>query len=448
MNTKFILLLVVSLFSTVLKAQDNVIDEVIAVVGDKAVLKSDIENQYYQYRSQYVNEAQPKCLILENLLFQKILLHQAEIDSIEVPETEVEANLARRIDYFIKQVGSQEKLEEYFGKTILEIKSDFKSDMRDQMIIEKMRNEITKNVRVTPEEIKDYFTHLPADSLTLYPKQYVLEHIVKQPVISDEERWRIRKKLNEFRDRIKNGEKFSTLAVLYSEDPGTAAKGGELGYMGRADLVPEFAKAAFSMKTPGEMSNIIETDFGFHLIQLIDRRGDRVNVRHILLVPKVKTKDLMDAKAKLDSIRQAIISFKDSLTFEKAAEMNSDDKETKNNGGLMLNPKTGKSNFELQDMDKTIQDLVTKMKPGEISVPFLSINRAGKKEMQIIRLVKVIPMHKMNLKDDYQDIQNRALAEKKQKKINEWIQEKIKETYIHIDDSYKRCDFQYNWLKN
>jgi peptidyl-prolyl cis-trans isomerase SurA len=164
-------------------------------------------------------------------------------------------------------------------------------------------------------------------------------------------------------------------------------------------------------------------------------------------VPKVKTKDLMDAKAKLDSIRQAIISFKDSLTFEKAAEMNSDDKETKNNGGLMLNPKTGKSNFELQDMDKTIQDLVTKMKPGEISVPFLSINRAGKKEMQIIRLVKVIPMHKMNLKDDYQDIQNRALAEKKQKKINEWIQEKIKETYIHIDDSYKRCDFQYNWLK-
>lgn len=445
---KIKLLLFLSLFiSNFLFAQNNEVDGIVAIVGDNIILKSDIENQYYQLKSQYKTYNNPhiKCTILEDLLFQKLLLNRAKLDSVEVSESEVLANLDRRISYFISQVGSQQKLEDYFGKTILEIKADFKEQLRDQMMIEKMKNKITGDVKASPQDVKTFFDNLPKDSLINYPMQYELQQIVINPPVSDKEVWRIRKRLNEFRDRVEKGESFATLAILYSEDPGSAKKGGELGYLGRGDLVPEFAAAAFNLKNPGDISRIVKTEFGFHIIQLIDRQGEKVNVRHILLVPKVDNKSLLKAKAKLDSISNLIRI--DSLSFVAAAEKFSDDKQTKNNGGTMINPKTGKTRLSLDDLDKTTQDIVKRLKVGEISAPFLTTNLQGKQVFKIIKIINKIPPHTANLKNDYQDIQNMCLAAKKQDKINDWIKEEITKTYIHIDDSYGNCPFNYQWIK-
>jgi len=275
--------------------------------------------------------------------------------------------------------------------------------------------------------------------------QYELQQIVINPPVSNEETWRIRKQLNEFRDRVEKGENFATLAILYSEDPGSAKKGGELGYMGRGDLVPEFAAAAFNLKNPGDISHIVKTDFGFHIIQLIDRQGEKVNVRHILLIPKMDNKSLLKAKIKLDSIRNLIRI--DSLSFAAAAEKFSDDEQTKNNSGTMLNLQTGKTRLALDDLDKTTQDIIKRMKTGEISAPFLTTNLQGKQIFKIIKVINKIPPHTANLKNDYQDIQNMCLAAKKQEKIDEWIKEEITKTYIHIDDSYGKCPFNYQWIK-
>ena len=448
LKMKIKLLLIFSLFiSNFLLAQDNEVDGIVAIVGDNIILKSDIENQYYQLKSQYktYNDPNIKCTILEDLLFQKLLLNRAQLDSVEVSESEVLANLDRRITYFISQVGSQQKLEDYFGKTILEIKADFKEQLRDQMMTEKMQNKITGEIKVSPQDIKIFFDNLPKDSLPSYPMQYELQQIVINPPVSNEEIWRIRKQLNEFRDRVEKGENFATLAILYSEDPGSAKKGGELGYLGRGDLVPEFAAVAFNLKKPGDISRIIKTDFGFHIIQLIDRQGERVNVRHILLIPKMDNKSLLKAKAKLDSISNLIHI--DSLSFAAAAEKFSDDKQTKNNGGTMINIQTGKTRLTLDDLDKTTQDIVKRLKTGEISAPFLTTDLQGKQIFKIIKIINKIPPHTANLKNDYQDIQNMCLAAKKQERINDWIKEEITKTYIHIDDSFGKCPFNYQWIK-
>jgi len=445
---KIKLFFIFSLFvSSFLFAQDNEVDGIVAIVGDNIILKSDIENQYYQLKSQYKTYNNPhiKCTILEDLLFQKLLLNQSQIDSIKVSESEVLANLNRRIAYFISQVGSQQKLEDYFGKTILEIKADFKEQLRDQMMTEKMKNKITGDIKVSPEDVKIFFDNIPKDSLPSYPTQYEVQQIVINPPIGDKEIWRIRKQLNDFRSRVEKGESFSTLAILYSEDPGSAKKGGELGYLGRGDLDPKFAAAAFNLKKPGDMSSIVKTKFGYHLIQLIDRQGEKVNVRHILLIPKTDNKSLLKAKTKLDSIRNLIQL--DSLSFTDAASKFSDDEQTKNNGGTMINIKTGKTRLSLSDFDETTQDIIKQQKINEISTPFLTTDLQGKQVFKIIKITKKILPHTANLKDDYQDIQNMCLAAKKQDKINEWIKEEIPKTYIHIDNSYGKCPFNYQWIK-
>ncbi len=443
------LFIIFSVFiSNFLFAQNDEVDGIVAIVGDNIILKSDIENQYYQLKSQYktYNDPNIKCTILEDLLFQKLLLNRAQLDSIEISESEVMTNLDRRITYFIAQVGSQQKLEDYFGKTILEIKADFKEQLRDQMMTEKMKNKITGDIKVSPQDVKTFFDNLPKDSLPTYPMQYELQQIVVNPPVSDQEKWRIRKQLNEFRDRVENnGENFATLAILYSEDPGSAKKGGELGFVGRGDLVPEFAAAAFNLKNPGDVSRIIETKFGFHIIQLIDRQGEKVNVRHILLIPKVDNKSLLKARSKLDSIRNLIQI--DSLSFYNAAKKFSDDEQTKNNSGTMINVKTGKTRLSLDDLDKTTQDIVSHLKINEISTPFLTTNLQGKQVFKIVKVINKIPPHTANLKNDYQDIQNMCLAAKKQDKINEWIKEEINKTYIHIDNSFVKCPFNYQWIK-
>lgn len=445
---KIKLFFVFSLFiSTILIAQDNEADGIVAIVGDNIILKSEIENQYYQLKSQYktYNDPNIKCTILEDLLFQKLLLNRAQLDSVEVSEAEVLSNIDRRITYFISQVGSQQKLEDYFGKTILEIKADFKEQLRDQMMTEKMQNKITGEIKVSPQDVKTFFDNLPEDSLPTYPIQYVLQQIVINPLASEEEIWRIRKQLNEFRNRVEKGESFATLAILYSEDPGSAKKGGDLGYLGRGDLVPEFAAAAFNLKKAGDISRIIKTSFGFHIIQLIDRQGEKVNVRHILLIPKMDNKSLLKAKSKLDSIRNLIHI--DTLSFTAAADKFSDDEQTKNNGGTMINPKTGQTRFPLDLLDKTTKDILSRLPVNEISAPFLVTTLQGKQVFKIVKITQKIPAHTANLKNDYQDIQSMCLAAKKQEKINDWIKSEILKTYIHIDDSFGKCPFNYHWIK-
>ncbi len=448
---KILLLILLSSGSLSLLAQDNVIDGVVAVVGDEIVLKSDIENQYYQLKlsgqKDIKDTHKAKCTILEDFLFQKLLLNRAKVDSLDVSESEVETNLNRRIDYFIQQIGSQQKLEDYFGKTILEIKADMKNLLRDQMLIEKEQNEITKDVTITPEEVKKCYKDLPKDSLPLFDTQYEYAQIVKKPEIDEREKWRIRKKLEDIRQKILNGGSFEAMARLYSDDLASAKNGGDLGWVGKNDLVPEFAQVAFALKNKGDISRIVETKYGFHIIKLEDKDGNRIRVEHILLKPEISDKQLMIAKTFLDSVRNLIL--KDSLSFEQAAEKFSSDKTTKYNGGVAINSKTGSSRFTLNEVaDKTTRDLLQKMKQGDISSPFLTIDpQTGEKSLKIIMLVKKIPPHRANLKDDYKFIHDLCLNHKKQKTLDNWVKKELEHTYIRIDDKYKDCNFNYNWLK-
>ena len=452
---KILLLSFITLFTTSLKAQKNVIDGIVAVVGDEIILKSDIENQYYQYKtSGQADVSTPekrknlRCKILEDFLFQKLLLNRAKVDSLEVSETEVQNNLDRRINYFIQQIGSKEKLEQYFGKTILEIKADLKQQLRDQMLIEKEQNEITKDIDISPEEIEECYKTIPKDSLPIFERQYEIAQIVIKPQIDDREKWRVRKQLDEIREKILNGGSFEAMARLYSDDLESAKHGGDLGWVGKTTLVPEFAKAAFALKNPGDISRIVKTKFGYHIIKLVEKQGNRIHVEQILIKPEVSDEQLMKAKNKLDSIRSVIL--KDSITFEQAAEKFSDDEQTKYNGGIIINQQTGSSKFTLNDIkDPTMLDLLQKMKEGDVSTPFLAIDPVtSEKTLKIIKVVRIIPPHKANLKDDYQFIKNICLNNKKQKVINKWIKSELKKTYVKINfDEYKNCNFTYNWLK-
>ncbi len=442
-------------FSVSVSAQKNVIDGVVAIVGDEIILKSDIENQYYQYKSSgQADFSTPekrkklRCQILEQFLFQKLLLNRAKIDSLEVSETEVQNNLDRRINYFIQQIGSQEKLEQYFGKTLLEIKADLKEQLRNQMLIEKEQNQITKDIDISPEEVEECYKQIPKDSLQLFDRQYEIAQIVIKPEVDDREKWRIRKQLDDIRQKILDGGSFEAMARLYSDDLESAKHGGDLGWVGRTTLVPEFAKAAFALKNPGDISRIVETKFGFHIIKLVEKQGDRIHVKHILIKPEISDEQLIKAKNKLDSIRSLIL--KDTLTFAQAAEKFSDDEQTKYNGGIIMNPQSGLSRFTLNEIkDPTMLDLLQKMKQGDISTPFLAIDPiSGEKSLKIIKVNKIIPPHRANLKEDYQYIKNLCLNNKKQKALDDWVKNEIKNTYIKINsDEYKDCKFTYNWIK-
>ncbi len=428
--------------------QGEVVDEIIAIVGSNIILKSDIEAQYIQYRMQQGNaagsESTVKCSIMESMLRQKLLLSQGELDSVQVSDMQVESEMDRRLRYYIKQFGSQEKLEEFYQQSIYEIKDEFRDLIKQQMMMETVQNSITADVTVTPSEVRSFYKSIPKDSLPLINSEVELMQIVKKPPINPEERERIRKKLLELRKRVLNGESFATLAILYSEDPGSAKNGGELGFVGRGELYPEFEAVAFNLKE-GEVSDILETEAGFHIIQMIERRGDYVNVRHILLQPKVSPLDLMKAKNELDSISQLIEDGK--YTFEEAVAEFSDDP-SKNNGGLLVNPNTGTSVFETDELDAKVFFVIDKMEVGEISAPVPFKTDDNKDAYRILYLKKRTEPHKANLKDDYDRIQQWALEQKKQKVIQEWVESKIDKTYIKIDDSYRDCKFSNNWFKD
>lgn len=450
--TKIVLAFLVTLVtggSLFAQGPNNImVDKVIAVVADEIVLRSDLESAIIQYaRSGQPVEANSRCVIFEDLLYKKLLLNQAALDSIEVSEDQINGEIARRIDYFVQQIGSEEKLEEFYGKSIPAIRDEFHDLIKEQMLIQQMQGGIVADVDISPKEVKQFLSKIPEDSLPLVNSEVVVEHIVIDPVVSDNEREATINRLNEMRNRVLAGEDFGTIAFLYSEDPGSARKNGELGFMERGQLVPEFAKVAFTIQS-GQVSEVFKTEYGYHIVQLIERRGQSTNVRHILLKPKVSTVDLVSSKTKLDSIKNEVMT-KEDINFELMASRFSDDKATRMNGGKLINPQTGTTTFEIDEVsqvDPSLFFVLDKMEPGEISDPVIYQKMDGSQSYRLVKLVSVTEPHRANMTDDYLKIQGAAKAEKEKMVVDKWIQNKIQLNYIRIDDEFNSCDFQHNWF--
>lgn len=429
-------------------SQSNVIDEVLAIVGDKPVLKSEIEGQYQQALAEGIKfQGDAKCRIFEEMLIQKLLLAQAVLDSIEVGENDVVGEVDRRMNYYIQQIGDKEKLEEYFNKSILQIKREMMDQMRNQMLTERMKAKITKDIKATPSEIRLFYKNANPDSLPNVPVQYELNQISVYPPYEQKEIDRVKDQLRDFQKQVNEGRDFSTLAVLYSEDPGSASRGGDLGWATRSTFVPEFATVAFNLQDKSKVSKIVETEYGFHIIQLIDRKGDRINVRHILIKPKVSAKSREQATARIDSI--AVLIGEKKMSFEEAALRFSMDKDTRANGGLMVNEANNSSaKFALNDLEPEIIKAMQNLNEGEISKPFMMKDKNGKDVYRIVQLKRKTEPHKANLKDDYQLLQDILVARKKEQAMKNWIREKQKSTYISLDKAWVNCDFDYpGWGK-
>ena len=427
-------------------ANDSIVDGVVAVVGANVILRSDIENQYLQFRAQgsiQGSAEKVRCQILEGLLFQKLLYHQAQVDSVKITDSQVDGEMDHRMRMFISQIGSPEKLEEYYQKSISQIKEEMRDIIKEQMMVQSSQEKITKDVNITPSEVKAFLKKLPKDSIPEISSEIEVGMIMKSPVIGDAEKQACIDHLKNFKERIKKGDDFSTLAVLYSEDPGSAKKGGELGMFKRGDMRIEFEAAAFKLK-PGEISDIVETEDGFHIIQMIERKGEYINVRHILLQPKVSLASMTHAKTILDSVGNLIEQKK--ITFADAVIRFSDDP-TRNNGGLIINPVTGTSKFEASQLDPKIFFVIDKLKVGDISASVLYKTDRGKEEYRLYYLKTRTVPHKANLQDDYAKIHEMALDEKKMGVMNEWIKQRIVKTYISIDPEYHKCPFQREWIK-
>ncbi|MBT6699411.1 MAG: peptidylprolyl isomerase [Flavobacteriales bacterium] len=423
----------------------QIVDEIIAVVGNEVVLSSDIETQYLQYLSQgYTDSEEVRCQIIEDVLYQKLLVHQAKLDSTDVSEDDVNQELDSRLNSFISQLGSEEALEEYFKKSTSELKIEFYEIIYNQLLTQRMQSSITSSVSITPEEVKIFFQEMKESSdIPVMPTTLEISQIIKIPEITLDEKSRIRKKLISFRDRIKNGEDFTVLATLYSDDTESAKNGGELGFVGRGALVPEFESAAFSLKGD-QISEVIETQFGYHIIQLIERRGETVNVRHILLKPKVSSASLLEAKTQLEKVENLMKS--EEITFEEAARFHSDDV-SKNNGGLLINPQTGSSLFTVEELPLNIRYSADRMNEGDVSSISQFVMDDGKKAYRIIKITRKLKEHSANLIDDFSLINDAALNEKKQQKISKWVDKNITTTYIRFDYDYNNCDVLKKWKK-
>ena len=446
-----VLLALVLSSCTVLVAQtDNVVDEVIWVVGDEPILKSDVEAMRLQAQSEGVKwGGDPDCAIPERIAVDKLFLHQAAIDSLNVTESEISTGVENQINYWIELIGSREKLEEYKKESISQLRSELHDDYRDRQLVQKMKEKIVKDMTVTPSEVRRYFHDVPVDSIPYIPTEVEVEIITQTPRIEQEEINRVKDELRDYTDRVNKGEsQFSTLATLYSEDPGSARKGGELGYLGRAMLDPAFSNVAFNLTDPKKVSKIVESESGFHIIQLIDKRGDKVNVRHILRRPHVSDESINKAILRLDSIASDIRAGK--FTFEDGATYASDDKETRNNHGLMTNVSQAErtSKFRLQDLPPAIARVVDSMKVGQVSKAFQMINEKGKTVCVIAKLKNRIDGHKATMADDFQTLKDVVLNKRKEDKIHQWVVDKLKTIYVRVNDRYKNCNFEYQgWIK-
>lgn len=450
-NFKFVVLFaLLMLTGSVMYGQDHVIDEVVWVVGDEAILKSDVEearmNAQYEGRK---FEGDPYCVIPEELAIQKLYLHQAVLDSIEVSESEVLQHVEMRTNQYIQMIGSKEKMEEYFDKTATQIREAMRENIKSGLTVQKMQQKLIGDIKVTPAEVRRYFKDLPQDSIPYIPTQVEVQIITSQPKIPLDEIEDVKRRLREYTDRVNKGEMdFSTLALLYSEDKGSAMRGGEIGFKGRGELVPEYANVAFNLQDPKKVSKIVESEFGFHIIQLIEKRGDRINTRHILLKPKVNEKDLTSARARLDSIADDIR--KNKFSFDEAASIISHDKDTRNNHGLMPNPQTNTSKFEMQQLPQEIAKVVDGMNVGEISKAFTMVNeKDGKEVCAIVKLKSRINGHKATITDDYQNLKEIVMDKRREEMLEKWIVEKQKHTYVRINDNWKNCSFKYpGWIKD
>lgn len=426
--------------------QAQVIDKVVAVVGKNIILQSDIEEQYTQYRLQggiKGSATSIRCEILEDLLFRKLMLNQAELDSITVTDDQVESEMDYRVRYFVSQLGSEEKLEQYYNKSMPEIKNELRTIIKDQKLIEEVQRGIVSGVSATPSDVREFYYSIPKDSIPMVSAQYEIAQLVKKPPITLDEKLAVKDELYELRSRILKGERFSTIARIYSEDPGTAKKGGETGFQGRGGFVPEFEAAAFALKE-GEVSEVVETEYGFHIIQLIERRGDYVNVRHVLRTLKVSPEALQTAYDQLDSIANLIRN--DSITFDEVVRKFSDE-DDKVNGGYLVNENTGSTLFAAEDLDQQVSVVVNKLQVGEVSDPVPMKTKNGKDAYRLLIIKKKTTAHKANLKDDYALIQQWTMQKKRQEAINKWIDDKSTKAYVNISEEYRDCDFQFDWNK-
>lgn len=423
------------------------LDEVIAVVGDKIATKHELESRYSGYIQQGLEVTDnSKCEVFEDILFSKMLLNQADLDSIEVTPAQVDGELDRKIRYIMNQIGSQEAMEAYYNKPISQIKSEQKEPLLEQMTIQAMQGQITEGVKVTPEEVRKYFEKIPKDSLPLINSEVEIAQIVINAKTSSASIKEVKTKLEEYKKRVLEGENFGTIAVLYSEDKGSALKGGEIGFVGKAEVEPEFGAAAFKLK-PGNVSPIVKTRYGYHIIQLIERRGAKVNVRHILLKPKQDQQSFDAAKTKLDSISKLITD--ETFTFEEAAKYFSEDEDTRKGGGVVVNPATNSSMLPMDELDPSLFLVIDKMDVGDVSEPVLKTNPRKKPGYKIVKLLDRTEPHRASLEKDYQKIKSAALAEKEQNALQEWISEAVTRTYIKLDSNYTTgCKFMQPWIEN
>lgn len=429
----------------------SIIDEVVWVVGDEPILKSDIEATRLQAEAEGMRwEGNPDCAIPEQIAVQKLFLHQAAIDSIEVTETEISQSIEDQINYWIQLAdGSREKLEEYRKMTISQMRQQMHDEFKNRDLIQKMKQQLVKDIKVSPAEVRTYFRNLPEDSIPMVPTTVEVQIITREPHVTTEEINRVKDALHEYTDRVNRGETtFATLARLYSED-GAARQGGELGFTPKAALDPAFANVAFNLTDPKKISKIVETEFGFHIIQLIEKRGDRINVRHIILKPRITQEAKTKASEHLDSIANNIREGK--YTFDEAAFYVSDDKDTKSNHGLMANnpePQTRTSKFRMQDLPTEVARVVETLEVGEISKPFEMINSKGKTVCAIIKLKSKVDSHRAVITEDFQTMKDVVLAKRREQVLNDWVANKIKNTYVKMNDRYKDCNYQYKgWVK-
>lgn len=460
-----ILVSLVSLVSLVNAQTDSlgtIVDEVIWVVGDEAILKSDVEGMRIQGQQEGLRwKGDPDCSIPEQIAVQKLYLNQAIIDSVEVTESEITQGVEQYIENMISVIGSREKLEEYQGKTLNQIRSELRESYRERQMVQGMQRKLVGDITVTPAEVRRYFKDMPLDSIPFVPTEVEVQIITQQPRVEQEEINRIKERLREFTDRINKGEtSFQTLARLYSQD-GSARNGGELGYTGRAGWVPEFANVAFNLTDPKRVSKIVETEFGFHIIQLIDKRGDKVNVRHILLKPEISDDAIQKSLNRLDSVANDIRTgtvpealkpyFKgETFTFEDAVSVYSDDKDTRNNHGLMVNvtQESRTSRFRLADLPQEVAKVIDGLEVGEVSKPFEMINERGKTVCAIVKLKSRTEGHKATITEDFQLLKNVVLEKRRQEKLHQWVVNRIKSTYVRINERYRDCQFEYEgWVR-
>lgn len=430
-----------------LLAQDRVIDQIVAVVGGNIVLKSDVEKMFMDQQAQGISsDGDMKCEIFENFLIDKLLIAEAEMDTlINVSDSQVNQQMDYQLQMYISQLGSERAVENFFKKPIAEIRAEQRQVVRDYLMSSQMRNKIVQDVTVTPSEVRQFYRSLSQDEIPTIPTQYEYAQITLRPEISIEEENRVKAELRELKSRIESGSSFAAMAVMYSEGP-SANAGGEIGFLGRAQLDPEYAAAAFNLKGD-RISNVVKSEFGYHIIQLIERRGDKVNTRHILMTPKVSPEAREEAKVRLDSLANLIR--KDKISFAEAATRFSYDKNSRNSGGLVTNPNSLSSKFTVEELEGTVSKVLSNLRIGELSDPFETIDPDSRQPVfAIVRLIDRTETHRANLQNDYQYLADLFLQKKRQEKLEQWIAQKQNQTYIRIDDTYGNCNFEFkNWRK-